>query len=121
MCKFVSAILDNDFSVAEHVIKSAAFVNKVDNVLGSTPLHWACALGRSEFIRKLVQTGANINAVNIHGSTPLHNCVALGAFKAAFWLVGNGANPFIPNHKGLTPLDYSPQHIKQDFIGNKLI
>lgn len=40
-----------------------------------TPLHWACDAGDHEIARKLLESGANVDAVDGFGRTPLHFAV----------------------------------------------
>ena len=49
-------------------------INAIDNQ-GRTALHFACALGMSSIVIKLIQAGANINVHDKQKRTPLHYAV----------------------------------------------
>jgi len=41
------------------------------NVTSKTALHWAAAYGRLAVVKRLVESGANVNAKDSNGVTPL--------------------------------------------------
>ncbi len=73
---------------------------------GQTALHYACEHGNIQIVERLLDHGANVNAVNLCGETALHKislsgneCAAVGSL-----LLERGANPNILNSWGETPL-----------------
>ena len=56
--------------------------------VGTTPLHLACMKGQREFIKPLLEKGADINAKNRFGQTPLD---IASTPEIAKWLRDNGA------------------------------
>jgi ankyrin repeat protein len=59
---------------------------------GNSALHWACWEGLISLIRRLVDAGADINALNNNGSTPLIDACASGYEAAAHLLLDLGAD-----------------------------
>ena len=44
-------------------------IAKLDNW---SPLHWASALGSPELVKKFIESGCDVNAIDVDGNTPLH-------------------------------------------------
>lgn len=44
---------------------------KLEWMLGSTPLHWAARIGSGEAVNALIETGADVNAVDKRGYKPI--------------------------------------------------
>jgi ankyrin repeat protein len=84
------------------------FNAKLD-VYESTSLHYAAFHGKTEVVRLLIRSGANINATNRDLKTPLHMAASNGYASTARCLVEGGANLMAKNVDGLTPLDCAEQ------------
>lgn len=70
--------------------------DKVGDMMGLTPLHWAVASGQAKgriaCVELLVNAGVDIEAINNSGYTPLHYACATGKNECARLLLDRGAN-----------------------------
>src|SRR5690348_2393756 len=60
---------NGNVEVAKILMEYGAMVNAVDEQK-ETPLHWACAEGRSSMIQLLIQRGADVHITDEDGNTP---------------------------------------------------
>jgi len=94
--------------VMEYLLQKGAEVDAISTnrafALGSTPLHSAVAARRLEAARRLIATGASLNAKDSADATPLYAAAAGGNLDMVRLLVESGANLNEPAHDGLTPL-----------------
>jgi len=74
------------------------------NIFGSTPLHAAAENGMLKTVKKLLEKGAEVNAVDLRGSTPLHFAAENGHSEIVSLLVQRGANINAMDSKGDTAL-----------------
>ena len=58
-------------------------------------------------VKKLIESGADINARDGEGNTPLHTAVYEGALSTIEFLQWHGADPSIRNERGETPIEYN--------------
>jgi ankyrin repeat protein len=75
-----------------------------------TALHDAAHLGSAKAIRRLLDAGIDISAVDENGNTALHICCARGNEECQELLLQAGADPLIRNKHGLTCSDLSEGH-----------
>ncbi len=54
--------------------------------------HYAAGVGSSSILKKLIDRGVNVNAMNKYGETPLYRAAEKNALDAAVLLVKNGAD-----------------------------
>jgi peptidoglycan/LPS O-acetylase OafA/YrhL len=94
-----------DVTALDRYLSGGTAVDGLDAKFGGTPLLWAALAGRADAITRLVQGGANVNAVDRDGSTGLHAAAFLGHEKAVATLVERGAKVNAMNKRGETPLD----------------
>ncbi|XP_062510650.1 transient receptor potential cation channel subfamily A member 1-like [Corticium candelabrum] len=59
---------------------------------GQTPLHKAAIFNHTEMVKYLIDSGANINAVDKHGRTALLLAAQAGATECVRFLISNGAD-----------------------------
>ena len=71
---------------------------------GATPLHRAAHRGNTAVVARLLDTGADVNAVTRHGVTPLALASAGGHAAAVKTLLDAGADPSRGSPEGETPL-----------------
>lgn len=103
------AMKENLPQVAEAILDAPNIdVNVVDPTDEDTPLMFAIREDYGiEFIRKLVEKGANVNAVNLDGDTPLLESVFVyPEMDIIHILLDKGANINAKNHYGRTALMY---------------
>lgn len=82
-----------------------------------TPLHIAAENGQPEIVRRLVEFGADINAVTVTRSTPLHYCVNRSRHPkrkpVARLLIELGASLNAQDVLDRTPLDYGGNALQE--------
>ena len=71
---------------------------------GQSPLFTAALYGKIEFIKPLVDAGADLNRQNDDGETPLHETLKYFYQTSFYVLMDLGANVNISDNKGFTPL-----------------
>jgi ankyrin repeat protein len=71
---------------------------------GRTCLHFAVVKKNADFLRWLVEVGADVNATDDEGNTPLHLAVYSRQDSPLIWLLVLGTNANARNHQGMTPL-----------------
>lgn len=69
-----------------------------------TPIHWAAIRDDTDMLKRLAETGININEYDKGGQTPLHLAVARGNVSAVEELLKQGADPMIERQGLLPPL-----------------
>lgn len=93
-------------AVVELLLARRAEVNaRSKNALANTPLHAALAGGHGRTARRLVEEGADVNAVEAGGYTPLHQAADLGDTEMVRLLLDNGAHVDARTDGGDTPRD----------------
>ena len=99
--KFYSAIRDGNAAAVSQLLASGADANEADS-RGTTPLHYAAAVGTPEIMRILIDGGAHVNARTAFGATPLL-WSAYSADKVKL-LIDHGADVNARSKFGNTPL-----------------
>lgn len=88
--ELISAVKEGNLDKVDALLAAGA---DIDTSLGHfTPLHLASDLGNSAIVAKLLQAGANINAVTVRGFTPLHVACSKGYVAIVAQLLEGGAN-----------------------------
>jgi serine/threonine-protein kinase len=70
----------------------------------TSPLHTAVHMGNAQYVRMLLEKGANPNARDEAGETPLHDALRRGDHANVSALLDFGANPNLRDRYGRTPL-----------------
>ncbi len=70
-----------------------------------TPLHIACLAGNLGAVKKLIESGANINERSLSGETPLHWAARDGKQDIVKYLLDCGADKNVLSYKGESALD----------------
>ena len=75
---------------------------------GWTPLHLAVYFNQNQVAERLIEEGANLNAIaqNAQGVSPLHSALANQNVRIAKMLVQRGADPGAASAAGFTPMHY---------------
>jgi len=60
--------------------------------------------GQAQIVELLIQSGADVNALEINGRTPLHDAANGGHLDVIDVLVRNGADLEAKDNEGMTPL-----------------
>ncbi|HLG97401.1 MAG TPA: ankyrin repeat domain-containing protein [Bryobacteraceae bacterium] len=98
---FYNVIRNNDLGELRQLLKTPGSANSPDG-RGTTPLMYACALGSSDAVKMLLDSGANVNAANEFGATPLMWCA--GDLTKVRYLLDRGAGVNARSKAGRTPL-----------------
>jgi ankyrin repeat protein len=87
------------------LMTAGADLNAVSrNALRNTPLHAAVAGGHVEVSLLLIDSGADVNAVDAGGHTPLHIAAEAGYAPVAKALLARGASAHVVDSEDRTPL-----------------
>jgi ankyrin repeat protein len=115
----ITAVLAENFEVADVLLGAGADIEAVDSDLGASPLSWAVCLGRFKSVKFLLSKGAQINRrTGPDGDTPLHRA-AMCCHKVPQMinlLVANGADVNARNNKGLTPIKQAYSKLERDLL-----
>lgn len=84
---------------------------------GCTIVHMVAKAGNVDALKVLIESKADINAVNNRKTTPLHLACRKGNFEAVKLLLMSKADPRIRNKKG-TPIDEARAESKSAKISN---
>jgi F-type H+/Na+-transporting ATPase subunit beta len=74
---------------------------------GMTPLHTAVWMGQETIIKRLLASGASLNATTNNGHTPLHFAVMRNYREAVTALLEAGARIDLVDKNGRTPMDWA--------------
>ena len=100
--------------VAELVTGGIPVTAKDDD--GNTALHFA-AQGEMGCVEKLLELGAEVNAVNNEGSTPLIEAVKYGDYEISKALLDKGADKSLETQDGTTALSAANEGGDSEIIG----
>lgn len=105
-----AALERGDDAAVIRAIEDGCDVNARDNRLilgnGCSPLHVAAAHNNAVMISLLLESGADVNAVDADGRTPLWVACSDGDYQAVAALLAAGADAAIPDSLGRTPHGY---------------
>lgn len=73
--------------------------------MGDTALHLAVWQRRMDYVKVLVENGADVNAIGDLGFTPLHLAASRDDVEIATFLIESGASTETRNELGSTPLE----------------
>ena len=80
-------------------------IDEKDVLNGCTRLHYAAAKGDLPLVKKLLHSGARIDAQNFRQATPLMLAVQQGETEVVRYLIKRGANPRISDVRSFRPID----------------
>ncbi|QRV87374.1 ankyrin repeats [Ceratobasidium sp. AG-Ba] len=93
--------------MARLYLERYAFLLDWPNVQGMTALHQAALKGNEEFVRMLLDLGADFDLPDQQGNTPLHYASAWGHVKVVQLLIERGCQFAARNNEGFTASDYA--------------
>ena len=96
------AILAEQDSIVEDLLRRGLEVNNHHTASGATPLHFACARNNKAIVRLLLDAGADVNAKTDGGQTPIFYTTDDALFEAAELLIEHGADLDITDDFGET-------------------
>ena len=88
-------------------MKTFIYIFFITLPLYATPLHQAMINIQESQIHRLIEAGAEVNAVDEKGRTTLHLAAGVGRFSIVKYLVENGADLDIKDDLHKTPLVYA--------------
>ncbi|MBD3350579.1 MAG: hypothetical protein GF364_03735 [Candidatus Lokiarchaeota archaeon] len=110
------AALGNEEVVVENFLKSNDNPN-IKNLLGISPLHYACQGEKAlPIVKLLIKYGADYNAMSNNNSTPLHFAAYNGKPEVVSYLVSKGACLDFKDENGQTPLFYAIRNTKDENV-----
>jgi ankyrin repeat protein len=77
----------------------------IKNEAGNTKLHSAIEKNNFDYIKQIVEQGADVDLLNDRGESPLHTAVKFERIEIANFLLSKGAKPDIKDGDGITPLN----------------
>jgi ankyrin repeat protein len=86
----ISALCDDEISYYLIDLGGSRMVDAWDN-MGRTALLLAAQSGRLELVRRLIEAGADVNAISGDGSTPIFVASEVGNFDIVKCLLAHGA------------------------------
>ena len=103
---FLQAVKDRDGTVATQMLSTPGnvLVNTKERKSGQTALHIVTQRRDTQWMRFLIQKGANPNIADAEGNTPLDIAAAQGNVDGVEVLLKAGARVDVTNSAGETPL-----------------
>ena len=77
----------------------------IDNRPHQTALHMAVMNNHSQYVKALIEKGANVNVQDVYGKTPLHFALMYFYEDSIKALLDAGADPMIKDKHGCSPYD----------------
>ncbi len=90
----------------------------IDNRPHQTALHMAVMNNHSQYVKALIEKGANVNVQDVYGKTPLHFALMYFYEDSIKALLDAGADPMIKDIHGYSPVDLAKIFAVSD---NKMI
>lgn len=105
------AIIDNNYSICELLVKKGANINIRDN-RNWTALNYASVGEKVKILQLLIDHGAKINETSHFGMTALHWAADTGSKSACKSLIENGADVNAEDEVKRTPLNLAYEKVK---------
>jgi ankyrin repeat protein len=84
-----------NYTVVSELLKCGYRSLEAKNQEGQTAVHLASRMGKDDILKKLIESGANINCRDTAGYTPLHVCtIVTHAVSWEYLYVGLDSSPF---------------------------
>jgi len=104
----VLAIASNSTDIVTEILCDPSFAVDSPDSRGHTPLIYACAYGRLEIVRALVERRADISyKIPATRTSPLHVAASNGFAEVVEFLLAEGADGSVRDFSGLTALEYA--------------
>lgn len=107
------AVIFENESITDLLIKSGADVNLQDNEFQRAPLSYAAISGNCDIARKLLKAGAKADNDAFNAWTPLHEAAMQGWAEMIILLLSSGADISMDDETGKTALHYAAMYGRQ--------
>ncbi len=97
--------IENHLDAVKLLIGRGAQVDTKSDIIGPTPLMCASSLGLANMVQLLIDSGADVGAIDVHGDTPMHYAASSNRPEMIKQLLRNGGDPAAKNLMEETPLD----------------
>jgi ankyrin repeat protein len=104
------AIIHKRTSAASFLIEQGADRSAKDSVFGAPALVWAAAVGSKALVRKLLQSGADVDAKSDDDRVAIHLAAKNGHTSVTQLLLEGMATPAARDKRGRTPLHWATSH-----------
>lgn len=95
------AVMNKDYKKLENLLQKGANPDQVDQDEGWTPLMWAVAYRRLDFIKLLLKYDANPNVQSDYGTTPISHCMTVAPSDYQLEHQWGSPKPALERHKAL--------------------
>ena len=112
----IRSIFNRDMKMLELLIKYNPELNLVTSHILEEPIFVAFDFEQYDMVKKLINSGANINVVNHHNNTLLHKCLNKNLINIAKKLIDKHIDTTIKNKNGYTVLELAKKENKEEFI-----
>lgn len=92
-----NVVKSNNIQLMEHLIKNDFYNVEVSDGGAETLLMQALRQKQFEMADKLIELGADVDAVNFYSNSSLHIAASQGEFDTVKWLIENNADPTLIN------------------------
>jgi ankyrin repeat protein len=110
------ALEDERFEAADVLIGQPNLDLKAENPSGMTALMLAVWHKRPEFVKRILQRGANPNHQDKDGDAAVHGASRFGEARILEMLLDAGANPNVKNKLGGTPLMWAVSYGQDEVV-----
>lgn len=100
LCVFDTLIAINRIDILILLLENGSIDVNIQDAAGWTPAHNASIHGRTEFLKVLLDNGADMDARNVYRETPLHIAALYGNIDIVKVLVTRGADRYAVNYFG---------------------
>jgi ankyrin repeat protein len=101
---YIAVVLFSAGTAFASSIQQSPASTTIEAVSSETPLIEAINKGEMEAIKKLIESGADVNEVSANGMTPLLTAVKNNQLEVIEVLIAKGANINATNKRGMTAL-----------------
>ena len=102
----ITAITEGDRGKVVELVDKEAVINTKDDNSGHIPLQVAAQIGSMEFVRLLLDKGADINLTNDFGTSALHLSILGGHEEVTRLLLDEGADINLVDSNDNSPLHF---------------
>lgn len=106
----------NRAEVADVLLENGADVDATESESGRNALMYSCLSGDLRVLRRLLESGAAVNAADGIGRTALMMAATIGSTRAVELLLQNGADIHARDSSGATALDWAYEARREEVV-----